>query len=98
MMILFNSFRRLLLISLKKCFFFSFHSAYEILFSDVLTGVQIPGGTTQFKGADWASWTMTLGWAVQVSVGGVRVGGGGRGWGKRLRRKRLRDRMGGVRG
>lgn len=50
----------------KKLCNFVYCRAYEILFSDVLTGVQIPGGTTQFKGAEWASWTMTLGWAVQV--------------------------------
>ena len=52
--------------NLKNYFIFVYCSAYEILFSDVLTGIQIPGGTTQFKGAEWASWTMTLGWAVQV--------------------------------
>jgi hypothetical protein len=41
-------------------------SAYEILFSDAMTGAQIPQGATSFMGEEWASWTLTLGWAVQV--------------------------------
>ena len=41
-------------------------SAYEILFSDAHTGVQIPQGVSSLKGVDWATWTMTVGWAVQV--------------------------------
>ena len=46
-------------------FYFNF-SAYEILFSDATTGSQLTQGATSLYGADWSTWTMTVGWAVQV--------------------------------
>lgn len=38
--------------------------AYELLFWDCGSGKQLPGGATQFKDEDWATWTATLGWPV----------------------------------
>lgn len=40
-------------------------SSYEILFSDTSTGAQITDGATKLMGTEWATWTSTLGWAVQ---------------------------------
>lgn len=40
--------------------------AYELLFWDCGTGKQLPGGATQFKDEDWATWTATLGWPVPI--------------------------------
>eukprot|EP01040_Poterioochromonas_malhamensis_P009806 gene9806-10650_t len=39
-------------------------SGYEILFSDAISGAQVPDGTTKLLGKDWATWSMTLGWPV----------------------------------
>ena len=39
--------------------------AYELLFSDVITGKQITSAT-ELKDVRWSSWTLTLGWPVQV--------------------------------
>jgi len=38
--------------------------AYELLFSDVLTGKQI-SSSSSLKDVQWSSWTCTLGWPVQ---------------------------------
>ena len=57
---------------MNSIFFFIFisfnfnFSAYEILFSDATTGSQLTQGATSLYGADWSTWTMTVGWAVQV--------------------------------
>lgn len=45
-------------------------SGYEILFSDTTTGVQLTNGATLLTEAEWASWTVTLGWATIGIWGG----------------------------
>eukprot|EP01017_Pseudomicrothorax_dubius_P040457 TRINITY_DN6328_c0_g1_i1.p1 TRINITY_DN6328_c0_g1~~TRINITY_DN6328_c0_g1_i1.p1 ORF type:complete len:614 (+),score=151.97 TRINITY_DN6328_c0_g1_i1:60-1844(+) len=39
--------------------------AYELLFWDVSTGQQLPGGATMLRDERWATWTCVLGWPVQ---------------------------------
>jgi len=39
--------------------------AYELLFHEVATGKQEPGGATKLRDAEWATWTSVLGWPVQ---------------------------------
>lgn len=38
--------------------------AYELLFWDINSGKQLPGGATAFKDEKWATWTVPLGWPV----------------------------------
>ena len=38
--------------------------AYELLFYNMVTGKQVTGGASQNKDEKWATWTCTLGWAV----------------------------------
>jgi WD40 repeat protein len=40
-------------------------SAYEILFSDTSSGVQIGNAVATLLDAEWATWTCSLGWSVQ---------------------------------
>lgn len=39
--------------------------AYDYLFHDAQTGKQLPGGATQFRDEQWATYTVKLGWWVQ---------------------------------
>ena len=39
--------------------------AYEILFWDCNSKLQMPGGASALKNADWHSWTCTIGFRVQ---------------------------------
>eukprot|EP00831_Metopus_contortus_P021486 TRINITY_DN1960_c0_g1_i6.p2 TRINITY_DN1960_c0_g1~~TRINITY_DN1960_c0_g1_i6.p2 ORF type:complete len:199 (-),score=37.20 TRINITY_DN1960_c0_g1_i6:453-1049(-) len=43
----------------------SISTSYEILYHDIGTGKQLPGGATAFKDEKWATWTSVLGWPVQ---------------------------------
>lgn len=47
-------------------------SGYEILFCDTSTGVQLPNGATLLTDAEWATWSVTLGWAtIGIWAGGM---------------------------
>ncbi len=39
--------------------------AYELLFWDVHSGKQLPGGASALRDEKWHTWTVTLGWPVQ---------------------------------
>jgi len=38
--------------------------AYELLFWDVHSGKQLPGGASALRDEKWHTWTVTLGWPV----------------------------------
>lgn len=51
--------------SIDSAFLHSNCGAYELLFWDGNNGKQVPGGATQLKDEEWATWTSVIGWPVQ---------------------------------
>jgi len=50
---------------MDSCYLHSNCGAYELLFWDVASNKQMPGGASALRDEKWATWTCVLGWPVQ---------------------------------